>query len=120
MDGLLVEDCVEDDGGLARLPIADDELALPAADRDQSIHRLEPRRHGLVNRAARDDTRRLDVDPSAFLRFDWPLPVDRIAKRVNHATQKSLAHRHFHDGARALDRVALLDVAVRTENHDAD
>ena len=47
--GLLVEDRVEDDRRLAGLPVADDQLALAAADRDQRVDRLEARRHRLVH-----------------------------------------------------------------------
>jgi len=36
----LVDDRVHRYGGLARLPVADDKLALTAADRDESIHCL--------------------------------------------------------------------------------
>ena len=38
---LLVDDRVEGDGGLARLAVADDQLALAAADRDQRVDRLD-------------------------------------------------------------------------------
>src|SRR5690606_13144575 len=48
------------------------------------------------------------------------LAVDRVTERVHHAAEQAGAHRHVHDGARALDRVAFLDVAVIAEDHDAD
>src|SRR5690606_14233136 len=47
------------------------------------------------------------------------LAVDRVAERVDDAAQKPLADRHVHDGARALDDVAFLDVAVGAEDDDA-
>ncbi len=72
--------------------------------------------HGL----ARQDARRLHVHPAAFLSGDRSLAVDGIAQRVHDAAQKPLAHRHVHDGAGALDRVAFLDVPVGAEDHDAD
>ena len=39
MDRLLIEDRVENDGGLAGLAVADDQFALAAADRDQAHRR---------------------------------------------------------------------------------
>ena len=49
VEGLLVEDRVERDRGLAGLAVADDQLALAAADRDQRVDRLEAGRHRLVH-----------------------------------------------------------------------
>src|SRR4029077_20930764 len=40
---LLVDDRVDRDGGLAGAPVADDQLALPAPDRDHGIDRLDAR-----------------------------------------------------------------------------
>ena len=68
VDRLLVQDRVERDGGLAGLAVADDQLALAAADRDQRVDRLEAGRHRLVHRLARDDAGRLDVDARALRR----------------------------------------------------
>ena len=52
--------------------------------------------------------------------LDRPLAVDRIAKRIDDTAEQALADRHFDDGAGALDRLAFLDLAVGTEDHDAD
>jgi hypothetical protein len=120
VDFFLIEDGVERDRGLAGLAVADDQLALAAADRDQAVDRLEAGLHRLVYRAARDDARRLDLDPGAFGALDRALAVDRIAKRVDDPAQQALADRHVDDRAGALDDVAFLDVAVLAEQHDAD
>src|SRR6185312_1396814 len=55
VDGLLVQDGVENDRGLAGLTVTDDQLALAAADRYQRIDSLEASRHRLVHRLAGDD-----------------------------------------------------------------
>ena len=68
IERLLIENGVEGDRGLARLPVADDQFALAAADRDHTVDRLEARRHRLVHRLAGNDAGRLDVDASAFVR----------------------------------------------------
>ena len=59
VDRLLIEDGVENDRGLAGLAVADDQLALAAADGDQGVHRLEAGRHRLVHRLARQNAGRL-------------------------------------------------------------
>src|SRR5690606_40284815 len=97
----------------AGLAVADDQLALAAADRDQRIDGLEAGRHRLVNRLARQDARRLHVHAHAAVGLDWSLAVDRIAERVDDAAEQLLADWNLDDGARPLDGVAFLDAAVR-------
>ncbi len=117
---LLVEEGVENDGGLAGLAVADDQLALAAADRDQRVDGLEAGRHRLVHRFARQDARGLHVDAAALRGLDRALAVDRVAQRVDDAAEQALADRGVHDGAGPLDGVAFLDAAVIAEDHDAD
>ena len=117
---LLVEDRVDDHRGLAGLPVADDELALPSADRDQGVDRLETRLHRFVHRLARDDPRRLHIDAAALGRVDRPLAVDRVAEAIHDSAKQRVTDRHVHDRARAGNRVALADRAVLAEDHDAD
>ena len=118
---LLVEDGVDRDGGLAGLAVADDQLALAAADRDQGVDGLQAGLHRLVHRLARNDAGRLDVHAAAFGdALIGALAVDRIAQRVDDAAEQALADRHVDDGAGALDGVAFLDGAVVAEDHDAD
>src|SRR5215475_1647160 len=50
-----------------------------------TVDRFEAGRHRLVNRLARNDAGRLDVDLRAFVGLDRALAVDRIAERVDHA-----------------------------------
>ena len=88
---------------------------------DQGVDGLQAGLHRLMHRLARDDAGRLDVDAAALGgALDLALAVDGIAQRIDHAAQQGLAHRHFHDGAGALDGVAFLDGAVVAENHAAD
>jgi hypothetical protein len=105
---LLVDDRVERDGGLAGLAVADDELALAAADGDHRVDGLEARLQRLVHRLALDDAGRLDLDAAAVRGLDGALAVDGLTERVDHAAHQRLAHGHVGDAAGALDLVALL------------
>ncbi len=67
-----------------------------------------------------DDARGLHVDAATLGGGDGALAVDGIAERVDHAAEQRLADRHVHDGARALDGLAFLNVAIGPEDHDAD
>jgi hypothetical protein len=117
---LLVDDGVDRDRGLARLPVADDELALAAADRHHRVDRLDARLQRLFHRLAVDDAGRLDLDAPLVRRLDRALAVDGPAERVDHAADERLAHGHLHDAPGALDRVALFDGRRVAEERDAD
>src|SRR4029079_15706108 len=95
VERLLIENGVERDRGLASLAISDDQYALAAPNRDQSVDRLEAGRHRLMHRLARSDAGRLHVDAASFLCADRALAVDRIAERVDHAAEQTLADRHL-------------------------
>ena len=108
------------DGGLAGLAVADDELALTAADRDQRVERLDAGLQRLVHALALHDAGRLDLQAARLGGVDRALAVDRLAERVHHAAEQRLAHRHRGDLPGALDGVALADVAEVAHDGDAD
>ena len=119
--GLLVQDGVDADRGLAGLTVTNDQLALAAADRDHAVDGFQARHHRLVNRLTRDDARRFHVHALAGSNvFEGALAVDRVTKRIHDAAQQALADRSRHDFVEALDGVAFFNVAVVTEDHDAD
>ena len=121
VDLLLVQDGVDGHGGLAGLAVADDQLALAAADRHQGVDDLEAGLHRFVHRLAGDDAGRLDVDAAALGDVrDRALAVDRFAQRIDHAAEQALADRNVHDLAEAADFVAFGDLGVGAEDHDAD
>ena len=59
---LLVDDGVERDGGFAGLAVADDQLALAAADRNHAVDGLDAGLHRLLHALAVDDARRDALD----------------------------------------------------------
>ncbi len=120
IDRLLVEDGVKRHRRLARLAVADDQLALSAPDRDERVNGLEAGLHRLMNGAAGNDPGRLDVNALALAGDNRSLAIDRIAERVNHAAKQPLADRHVNDGTGALHRIAFADLAVSPEDHAAD
>src|SRR6266550_1510469 len=117
---LLVDDRVDRDGGLAGLAVADDELALAAADRDERVDRLDAGLDRRIDRLADDDAGGDPLDRAPCLRGDRALVVDRAAERVDDPTEERLADRHFDDATGRLDRVALLDRAGVAEDDRTD
>ena len=120
VEALLVDDGVDGDGRLARLTIADDELALTATNGHQAVDGLDARLHRLAHGRARHDAGRLDADTRALRRLERALAVDRVAESVDDATQQLGSDRHVHDGARALDDIALANKLIVTEHDHTD
>ena len=116
----LVDDRVHRDGRLARLAVADDQLALAAADRHHAVDRLEAGLQRLLHRLPIDDAGREALDRQELLRQDRALAVDRLAERVDDAAEHLVADRHGDDAAGALDGVAFLDLLEVAEQHGAD
>src|SRR3546814_4738209 len=94
VDALLVNEGIDGDGGLAGLAVADDQLALAAADGHERVERLETSLHRLVHRFPWDDARRLHFHALALGVFDRALAVDRVAEAVDDTAEKALADRH--------------------------
>jgi hypothetical protein len=116
---LLVDDRVQRDGRLAGLAVADDQLALAAADRDHAVDGLDAGLQRLLHRLAVHNAGRDALDGVVRGGLDRPAVVDRLAERVHHAPDHRLAHRHRHDAARPPDFVAFLDFRVVAQQHRA-
>ena len=117
---LLVDDRVDRDRRLAGRAVADDQLALAAADRDHRVDRLDAGLQRLRHRLALDDARRLELERAPLGGLDRALAVERVAERVDDAAEHALADRHAHDLAGAADGLALLDELPLAEERDAD
>src|SRR5699024_6020906 len=117
---LLVDDRVDRHRGLAGLTVADDQLALTAADRHHGVDRLQAGLYRLVAALAGNHTRRDPLDRLGGCRLDGAVAVDRAAQRVDHPTQQRVTHRHLQNAARAAHGVAFLDVGVIAHDHRTD
>jgi hypothetical protein len=71
--------------GLPRLAVADDQLALPAADVDHGVDGLEPRLQRLAHRLPVHDAGGDDLDGVVDLGGDGALAVDGLPQGVDHA-----------------------------------
>src|SRR6267378_3322483 len=79
----LVDDRVHGDGRLAGRAVADDQLALAAADGDHRVDRLDAGLQRLFDGLPLDDARCDDVHLARLRRGDRPEAVDRTAERVH-------------------------------------
>ncbi len=116
----VVDDGVEQDGGLAGLAVADDELALAAADGDHGVNGLEAGGHGLAHGLAVNDAGGEALDGKRFGGGDGALVVNGHAERVDYAADQGRADRDGENFAGALDLFAFLELGVVAENDGAN
>jgi hypothetical protein len=117
---LLVDDRVDRDRRLAGLAVADDQLALAAADRHHRVDRLEPVCTGCFTPSRAITPGATFSITSVIFALTGPLPSIGSPERVDDAADQLGADRHREDAAGALDRVALGDVLVLAEHDRAD
>ena len=116
----VVDDRVDRDRRLAGLAVADDQLALAAADRDHRVDRLQAGLHRLLDRLALDDAGGLELGRAHLVVVDLALAVERAPERVDDAPEQLLADGDLEQRAGALDGVALEDPLPVAEQHGAD
>src|SRR5512135_1137148 len=116
----LIDDGVDGDGGLAGLAVADDQLALTAADGDHAVDGLQAGLQRLLHGLARDDAGSFEFDTSFFLGIDGAAAVDRSAERVDDASDQFFADGNLGDTAGSFHRIALFDHVGFTEQRGAD
>lgn len=116
---LLVDDRVESNGGLSRLAVPNNKLALATANGDHGIYRFDPRLHGLSDGFSRNYAWGFDRHTLALDICQWPLEneektpglyylsVDWISKSIDNPSQETLAARNIDNVSRASDNVSL-------------
>ncbi len=116
----LVDDRVDGDRRLTDLTVADDQLALTAADRHHGIDGLETGLDRLVDGLTSDDARCDLLDRVGFLGAQVALAVDGVTEGVDHTAAQFGTHRHLEDATGTLGSHALFQLQVITQNHGTD
>ncbi len=113
----LVDDGVDSHGSLARLAVADDQLALSATNGNHRVDSLQTGLQRLFHRLTIDHAGRLAVERhlKRLGKVNVSLAVDRLAQRVDHTTEEVIVHPDRGDAMRALHRLTLLDAGSRTQ-----
>ncbi len=115
---LLIDNGIRCNNGFARLTVADDQLALAAADGNHAVDGLDTRLQRNRNTLALDDAGRLAFNGAHLGGLNGALAVDRLAQRVYHAAHHCVAHRHTDNTACPFYRVALFNTLVGAQQHD--
>ena len=116
----LVDDGVDRDGGLTRLTVTNDELALSATDRNHGINCFDTGLHGFVNGLAGHNARSLKFECTASVGLNVAQSVDGVSERVDHATEIAFADGNREHFASARDFLAFDNAGELTENHNTD
>merc|ERR1712018_621188 len=116
VEALLVDDGVNGNGGLASLPVTDDQLTLATANGHKRIDSLNAGLHGLRHRLPGDDARSLQANPEPLAGAKGTLAVNGVSKSVNDPAEALHADWDVDDGTSPLDDIALLDELVVTED----
>src|SRR5439155_25088746 len=115
---LLVDDAIDRDRGLARLAVADDQLALSATDRRHRVDRLDTEVERLLHRLPLHDGGRLHLElpVTGDLRLVERRPaVYRVPEHIDDAAEQCVAHGNGEDAPGELDGVSLFDLRGLTE-----
>ena len=117
---LLVEDGVDGDGGLARLPVAQDQFALAASDRDERVNDLQPGLQRNGHRRSIHDLRRRSFDRQSRIGGDRPEAVERPTERIDHPPEQPFTDGDIHHPPQTPDFVAGVQMRVVAKQNDAD
>src|SRR6185503_13162276 len=99
----LVDDGVDGHGGLAGLPVANDQFALSSADRHHPVDRLQTRLQWFFHRLPIDNARSQTLDRQKLLRGNWPFTVDRLTECIDDSAKHLVADGHRNDAAGTFD-----------------
>ena len=99
----LVDDRIQRDGRLAGLPVANNQFALAAANRNHRVNGFDASLHGHTHRLAHNHVRRDPFDGTRPVRLDRSLAVNRQTERVHHAPNQRVADRHGRDARGPFD-----------------
>ncbi len=90
------------------------------ADRCHRVDRLDAGLQRLTHGLATHDARRLDLHAAQLRAGEFALAVDRLAERVDDASEHAVTDRHRQDASGRLDGLALFDVVDVAEHDGAD
>ena len=117
---LLIDNRINGNSRLTSTTVADDELALAASNRYQSIDGFDTSLQRLMYRLTICNTRCPVLNRTEFRCFDSTLAINRTAESIDDTADQCVANRHLHDLARTFYLVAFHDLSLATENNSAD
>merc|ERR1719384_529714 len=120
VESLLVDDGVNGDGGLASLPVSDDQLTLATANGHKGVNSLDASLHRLGHGLPGDDAGSLQANPEPLAGSKRTFAINGVAQGINDPAETLHADGDVDDGTSPLDNIALLDELVVTEDDNTN
>ena len=117
---LLVDDGVDANGGLARLTVTNDQLALATSNRNHCVNCNKTSLDRLMDGLALDNARGAELNRTITVCLDRALAVKRHTQRVHDTAKEVLAAGNLNDTARRVDLVVFFDSVGIAEQYGAD
>ena len=114
----LIDDRIDSDSALSRLPVADYKLALASPDRYHGVDSLDTCLQRNGDALSLYYSGRGGFDGAVLNRVYLALTVDRRSEGVYDPADELFAHRYGYDLARALYGISLSDALVAAEDND--
>ena len=116
----MVDDRVNGDGGLPRLTVADDQLALATTDRDHAVDGLDAGLQRLFHRLAFDHAGGDAFQREVIAGFNRALAVNGTTEGINDTSDKRLTYWNGNNPPCAPDFVTFLQVGVVAQQDGAN
>ena len=116
---LLIDESIEDYGGLARGAVAYYQLALAPTNGDHGVNCFDTRLDRCTHRLSDHHVGSDALHRPHLLNLYGAFSVQRTSQRVNHPTQEPFAHRHAYNLACGFDLIALFDMSAIAHDGDA-
>ena len=116
----MVQDGIYCDRRLTGLSVADNQLPLPASDREHGVNRQNTGLERLLDRLTVNNARRFLLDRAVIVRRNLSLAVDRRSQCIYNSSKIGISDWNTRLLLRACDLCALFDASVFSENDTAD
>ena len=122
IEAFLVDDGINSDGGLAGLPVTDDQLTLAASDRNHRINSLQTCLKRFLHRLTVDDTWGLSVQRhlESISQIKISLSIDCHSQRIDYTSQEAVIDPNGSNTMCTPDALSLLDACCRPEENTTD
>lgn len=117
---LLVQNCIDCNGGFSGLSITDDKFSLSSADGHQTVDGFKTGLHGLVDRLSRNDTGGFDFNSVSLRALDWSHTIDGVTEGIEYSAQHFVTNGDIHNGSSSSYYISFLNFPIVTEDDNTD
>ena len=102
------------------LAVADDQLALTAANGSHGVNGFDAGLQRLADRLPLGDTGSQDFDNALLIALHGPLAIQWVAQRIQDTSDDRVANGNRQQAAGSFDLIAFINLEVVAQNNDTD